>query len=69
MPTDKPFYFCPNCNALYEIVKVKAGPESEHRRITCQVCSAPFPARDGKFVFKYLMLRKAAAHIRKSKRR
>jgi hypothetical protein len=28
MPTHKPFYFCPNCNALYEIVKVKAGPES-----------------------------------------
>jgi hypothetical protein len=60
MPTDKPLYFCPNCNALYQIVKVEAGPEIVSREITCRECSAPFPAREGKFVLKYFMLRKAA---------
>jgi hypothetical protein len=60
MPTDKPLYFCPNCNALYQIVKVEAGPETISSAITCRACGGPLPAREGKFVLKYFMLRKAA---------
>jgi hypothetical protein len=53
-------FFCPNCNALYQIVKVEAGPETSNREITCGVCAAPFPAGEGKFALKYFTLRKAA---------
>ena len=50
---------CPNCSALYHIVKVEAGPESIDREVTCRACGGPLPARDGKFVMKYFLLRKA----------
>jgi len=48
--------FCPGCKALYEIVEVEAGPD---REITCQVCGGPLAGREGKFVLKYYLLRKA----------
>ena len=38
---------CPNCNALYQLVKAEAGPETDDRKITCRACGAPLPARDG----------------------
>src|SRR5215475_6227458 len=31
---------CPNCNALYQLVKVEAGPKTEDREIACPVCGA-----------------------------
>src|SRR5262249_18021352 len=31
-------FTCPNCKALYQVVKVEAGPETTDREITCQVC-------------------------------
>jgi hypothetical protein len=55
-----PMYHCPNCDALYQIVRVEAAPETSFREITCRDCDAPFPAREGKFTLKYFMLRKAA---------
>jgi hypothetical protein len=67
MANDKPTYFCPNCNALYQIVRVEAGPETAYREITCRDCGGPFPAREGKLVLKYFMLRKAA-RVQKWKR-
>ena len=60
MPISKPLFFCPNCKALYQVVKAEAGPETADREITCQECKAPLPAREGKFILKYFMLRKAA---------
>ena len=54
------FFTCPNCNALYQLVRVEAGHEAFQRELTCRSCGAPFPARDGKFDFKYFMLRRAA---------
>jgi hypothetical protein len=60
-------YFCPNCNALYQLVKVDAGPETNDRQITCRACGAPLPAREGKFVLKYFMLREGV-RVRKWKR-
>ena len=33
MTTGKPSFHCPNCNALYEVVKVEAGPETAYRAI------------------------------------
>jgi hypothetical protein len=30
-----PMYHCPNCDALYQIVRVEAAPETSFREITC----------------------------------
>jgi hypothetical protein len=59
-PTRFNSFTCPNCNALYQLVRVEAGPETVVRGPTCRDCAAPFPARDGKFVLKYFILRQAA---------
>jgi hypothetical protein len=53
----KPFFKCPHCSALYHIIKVEAGLESDDRQITCGTCGGPLRAREGKFVFKYFLLR------------
>jgi predicted RNA-binding Zn-ribbon protein involved in translation (DUF1610 family) len=50
---------CPNCNALYQIVKIEAGPETVDTQITCRVCGAPLPGREDGLVLKYFLLRKA----------
>ena len=64
MPTDRPsrsfFFTCPHCDALYQIVKGEAGPESVNREVACRSCGAPMPGRDGPFVIKYFHLRNAA---------
>jgi hypothetical protein len=65
--TDKVLFHCPNCNALYQVVKVEAGPETTARQITCRPCGAPLPSRHGKFIMKYFLLRNAT-HKRKWKR-
>ena len=49
---------CTNCNALYHLIQVEAGPETVDRNLNCQACGAPLPARDGQFVLKYFLLRK-----------
>jgi hypothetical protein len=60
MAADKPSSFhCPNCNALYQIVKVEAGPETVGREITCLCCEAPLIGREGNLVVKYFLLPKA----------
>jgi hypothetical protein len=61
-------FTCLNCNALYEVVKVEAGPETSDQEITCRVCGAPLVEREGKFVLKYFLLRKAIPPRRRSKR-
>ena len=58
---------CPNCNALYQLVSIEAGPETITRDITCRSCGAALPGREGKLVFKYFLLRKAG-RIQKWKR-
>ena len=59
MPGCRPRSFaCPNCNSLYELVKVEAGPETVHREVACRSCEAPLPGIEGNFVLKYFLLRK-----------
>jgi predicted Zn finger-like uncharacterized protein len=67
--TIKPFFKCPNCNALYHIVKVEVGPESADREITCRSCGASLQAREGKFTFKYFLLRKSGRRQKRKKTR
>jgi hypothetical protein len=60
MAADKPSSFhCPNCNALYQVVKVEIGPETVGREITCLCCEAPLIGREGNLVIKYFLVRKA----------
>jgi hypothetical protein len=56
-------FVCPNCDALYELVKVEAGPETVDRAIACRSCGALLSGREGKFVLKYFLLRKAARRV------
>jgi hypothetical protein len=49
-------FSCTNCNALYYLIKVEAGPETVDRDLNCQACGAKLPARDGQFVLKYFLL-------------
>ena len=55
MSTDH--FNCPNCNALYHLIKVEAGPETIDFEIACRVCGAPLAAREGSAVLKYFLLR------------
>ena len=52
-------FSCPNCKALYQVVSVEAGPETETRDVTCRACGGALPAREGKLVLKYFLLRNA----------
>jgi hypothetical protein len=56
-PSAFDFFTCLNCKALYQLLKVEAG--AVDRAVTCLVCGAPLPSREGKFVLKYSLLRKA----------
>ena len=58
--TEKVLFHCPNCNALYQIVKVEASPETVGRQVSCRPCGAELPSRHGKFVVKYFLLRTSA---------
>ena len=71
MPRGRPpsyiFLNCPNCNALYQVVKAEAGPETDDREITCRACGAPLPGSEGKFIFKYFLLRERARFDRRAR--
>ncbi len=43
---------CPNCNALYHLIKAEAGSETVDREITCRASGGPLPGREGNFVLK-----------------
>jgi hypothetical protein len=59
-------FSCPNCDALYQVVKVEPGPETVDRQIACRSCGSPLAGRDGKFVLKYFLLRKAGRSRRRA---
>jgi hypothetical protein len=41
------------------VVKVERGSKTVDRDVTCPSCVAPLPGREGTFILKYFMLRKA----------
>jgi hypothetical protein len=59
-------FTCPSCEALYHVVKVEAGPETVDRALTCLACGAPLPSREGEFVLKYFLSRKAGRTRRRT---
>jgi hypothetical protein len=50
------YFNCPECNALYHLIRAEAGPETIYREIPCRACDAPLPGRDRDFVLKYFLL-------------
>jgi hypothetical protein len=59
-PMRNPLFKCPNCEALYQVIRVEAGPETTtDRKVPCRACGAPLAARDDEFVLKYFLLRTA----------
>jgi len=62
MATGRTSFACPKCNALYQVVRQEAGPETIDYPIRCRACDDLLPARDGKFVLKYFLLREGG-HI------
>jgi hypothetical protein len=54
-----PLFRCSSCFALYQVTKARAGSETVDLKIACQVCDEPLVAREGQFVLKYFLLRKA----------
>ena len=63
------FFKCPSCDGLYQVVRAEAGPETRDGEVACQVCGAPLAPRDGEFVLKYFLLRKAGRRQEWQKRR
>jgi DNA-directed RNA polymerase subunit RPC12/RpoP len=60
-------FTCANCKALYQVVKVEAGPETIDREIKCHSCGAPLLGREGRLVVKYFLLRHADRTRQRSK--
>ena len=56
----EPLFRCKSCFALYQVIKAPADPKTIDLEIACRVCNAPLPAREGQFVLKYFLLRKAS---------
>ena len=50
---EKTSFTCPTCNALYQMVRQEAGPETVNSEITCRACGGPLPNGGGKFNLKY----------------
>ena len=70
MDGDRPPAFesftCPNCVALYRLVKVEVGPGNNDQPLTCRSCGGPLSSREGGFVLKYFLLRKTARTRRRA---
>ena len=45
-------FTCRNCQALYQVVKVEAGPETVFQDVTCRVCRDFLLGREGNLVLK-----------------
>jgi predicted Zn finger-like uncharacterized protein len=48
---------CPHCQALYQVIKAEAGPETVDRAVPCRSCGEPLPSREGDLVLKYFLVR------------
>jgi predicted RNA-binding Zn-ribbon protein involved in translation (DUF1610 family) len=52
---------CPNCGAVYEVVRVEAENVAVYRELACLSCGAPLQARHNRFVLKYFLLERNVA--------
>ena len=50
-----PPFKCPNCGALYEVVRVEAA-QANDREITCRARGGPLRGREGALILKYFLV-------------
>jgi hypothetical protein len=72
MPPGRPagsnWFKCPHCDALYQVVRAEAGPETnDSGEITCRACGGLLPGGEGRFILKYFLLRDAVRGGRRRK--
>jgi predicted Zn finger-like uncharacterized protein len=65
MATKAAEFHCPNCNALYKVVRMEAKSTADDREIVCRACGAPLQGREGNFILKYFLVK----HDRKQRAR
>ena len=49
-------FICPNCAALYMVVRVRAAPLAFYLQVTCRSCGGVLDAQEGHFILKYFLL-------------
>jgi hypothetical protein len=54
-PKPEPFA-CPNCGALYTLVRAEADGTSVSGRLACRSCGGALNGREGRFVLKYFLV-------------
>lgn len=52
-------FVCPNCGAVYQVIRGEAGPETMDRGIACRSCGGPLLSREGGFVLKYFLVERS----------
>jgi hypothetical protein len=52
---------CPNCGAVYQLVRVVAETVAVDRELTCLGCGGSLQGREGRFVLKYFLLERPHA--------
>jgi hypothetical protein len=53
-------FFCPTCQALYRVVRVKAEPRKTYRAVHCLVCHATLLPTHQNDILKYFLVRRPA---------
>jgi hypothetical protein len=61
---DASLFNCPNCNGLYQVVKVEAPPLLNEDQLTCLSCGGPLNALEGRFVLKYFFIDRRSARAK-----
>jgi hypothetical protein len=47
---------CPNCDALYQLIRIEADSITADRQIECLTCGTPLQGRQGRYALKYFLL-------------
>ena len=53
---------CPNCDAVYDLVRTEAEFVTTDRELVCLTCGGPLRSREGRFILKYFLLEPARHH-------
>ena len=56
MTDDVSQFNCPNCDALYGLVRIETSSVSSDRELVCLTCGTPLQSRDGRFILKYFLV-------------
>ena len=62
-------FHCPNCDAVYKVVRVKGEPGKTYLPVHCRVCHGALAATDGDDVLKYFLLRLSRDRLRGESRK